>query len=92
MSGFIVECTRALKKWPLENRPSSTEKLYQSRKADGGNRYVTYAMGKIRMLQYFGIKPYVVFDGGLLPNKMGTERDRAQSVVMSLPCPQLTQV
>jgi exonuclease-1 len=33
-------------------------------------------MGKIRMLQYFGIKPYIVLDGGLLPNKMGTENDR----------------
>jgi len=35
-------------------------------------------MGKIRMLQHFGVKAYVVFDGGLLPSKMGTEDDRGQ--------------
>lgn len=33
-------------------------------------------MGKIRMLRHFGVEPYVVFDGGLLPSKMGTEDDR----------------
>ncbi|GAA5928369.1 uncharacterized protein JCM15063_003860 [Sporobolomyces koalae] len=39
-------------------------------------KYVNYAMNKIRMLRYFGVTPFVVFDGGLLPSKMGTEEDR----------------
>jgi hypothetical protein len=37
---------------------------------------VKYAMHRIRLLKHFGIVPYVVFDGGLLPSKMGTENDR----------------
>jgi exonuclease-1 len=28
------------------------------------------------MLKYYGVTPYIVFDGGLLPSKMGTEGDR----------------
>ena len=37
-------------------------------------------MHRVRMLKYHGIKPYIVFDGGDLPAKLGTEDDRAQSV------------
>jgi len=39
-------------------------------------RYVNYAMHRVRMLKYYGVIPYIVFDGGLLPSKMGTEGDR----------------
>ncbi|WFD23206.1 hypothetical protein MEQU1_001894 [Malassezia equina] len=39
-------------------------------------RYITYAMHRIRMLQHYGVKPYVVFDGGPLPSKAGTESER----------------
>ncbi|GAA6064700.1 hypothetical protein JCM10212_000117 [Sporobolomyces blumeae] len=39
-------------------------------------KYVNYAMHRVRMLKYYGVEPYVVFDGGLLPSKMGTEGDR----------------
>ena len=41
-------------------------------------RYVNYAMERIRMLRHFGIEPYVVFDGGPLPSKRGTEDERAK--------------
>ena len=37
---------------------------------------VKYAMHRIRLLKHYSITPYVVFDGGLLPSKMGTENDR----------------
>ncbi|KAI5302900.1 Rad2 nuclease [Ascosphaera pollenicola] len=40
-------------------------------------RYVDFAMNRIRMLLYFGIVPYVVFDGGNLPSKAATEEARA---------------
>lgn len=40
--------------------------------------YVTYALHRIRMLQHYGVRPYVVFDGGHLPSKQGTERERAE--------------
>ncbi|GAA5915634.1 uncharacterized protein JCM6883_000698 [Sporobolomyces salmoneus] len=39
-------------------------------------KYVNYAMHRVRMLKYYGVTPYIVFDGGLLPSKMGTEGDR----------------
>ncbi|KOS15099.1 exo1-exonuclease which interacts with msh2p [Malassezia pachydermatis] len=40
-------------------------------------RYITYAMHRIKMLQHYGVRPYVVFDGGHLPSKAGTEAERA---------------
>lgn len=45
-------------------------------RAPGSRRYVTYFMRKIEMFKFYGIKPYVVFDGGYLPSKAATEQDR----------------
>ncbi|KZS98264.1 PIN domain-like protein [Sistotremastrum niveocremeum HHB9708] len=39
-------------------------------------KYVDYAMHRVRMLRHFGIQPYLVFDGGPLPAKKGTEQER----------------
>ncbi|KAK9898654.1 hypothetical protein P389DRAFT_167192 [Cystobasidium minutum MCA 4210] len=39
-------------------------------------KYVKYALHKLHLLRHYGITPYVVFDGGLLPSKKGTEKDR----------------
>ncbi|KAK6498568.1 Rad2 nuclease, variant 2 [Arthrobotrys musiformis] len=39
-------------------------------------RYVDYAMHRVRMLQHYGVTPYLVFDGDYLPGKKGTEVDR----------------
>ncbi|EST05070.2 XPG N-terminal [Kalmanozyma brasiliensis GHG001] len=41
-------------------------------------RYIAHALSRIRMLQHFGVKPYLVFDGDKLPAKRGTEDDREQ--------------
>ncbi len=35
-------------------------------------------MNRVRMLIYFGVTPYLVFDGDNLPSKAGTESDRAK--------------
>lgn len=35
-------------------------------------------MHRVRMLIYFGVTPYLVFDGDNLPSKAGTESDRAK--------------
>lgn len=43
-------------------------------------RYVNYAMHRVRMLKHFGVTPVLVFDGGLLPSKMGTEDAREACV------------
>ncbi|KAJ6487742.1 exodeoxyribonuclease 1 [Mycena sanguinolenta] len=40
------------------------------------HKYVDYAMHRVRLLRYHKIEPYVVFDGGSLPAKKGTEVDR----------------
>ncbi|KAG6334716.1 hypothetical protein ID866_4376 [Astraeus odoratus] len=41
-------------------------------------KYVDYAMQRIRLLRHHKIQPYVVFDGGPLPAKRGTESERKQ--------------
>jgi exonuclease-1 len=48
--------------------------------ADHNSRYVDYAMHRVRMMQHHGITPYMVFDGGPLPAKRGTEKDREEWV------------
>ncbi|KAF9394944.1 Rad2 nuclease [Podila verticillata] len=40
------------------------------------DKYVKYFMRQIHMFNHFGVKPYVVFDGGYLPSKAATEVDR----------------
>ncbi|KAK5010781.1 hypothetical protein LTR28_007818, partial [Elasticomyces elasticus] len=40
-------------------------------------KFVDFAMGRVRMLIHFGVKPYLVFDGDYLPSKNSTERGRA---------------
>jgi len=35
-------------------------------------------MHRVRMLQYFGVTPYIIFDGDYLPSKAATEADRAK--------------
>ena len=42
------------------------------------HKYVDYAMHRVRLLRYYSIEPYIVFDGGPLPAKRGTELDRKQ--------------
>ncbi|KAF9269671.1 PIN domain-like protein [Marasmius fiardii PR-910] len=39
-------------------------------------KYVNYAMDRVRILRHHGIEPYIVFDGGPLQAKQGTESDR----------------
>ena len=51
-------------------------------------RYVNYSMHRVRMLKYFGVTPLIVFDGGLLPSKMGTEGDREKCASTSGLCSQ----
>ncbi|KAI9979674.1 hypothetical protein PInf_028174 [Phytophthora infestans] len=43
------------------------------------DKYVTYFMDRITALLHNGVTPYVVFDGGPLPMKKGTEEERRKS-------------
>ncbi|RKO86085.1 PIN domain-like protein, partial [Blyttiomyces helicus] len=40
------------------------------------DKYVNFCMRKVKLLQDNGIRPLMVFDGGPLPMKAGTERER----------------
>ncbi|KAI1438085.1 hypothetical protein GGR50DRAFT_641390 [Xylaria sp. CBS 124048] len=39
-------------------------------------KYVDFAMSRARMVRHFGVTPYFVFDGDLLPSKAATEASR----------------
>ncbi|KAK4242866.1 hypothetical protein C8A03DRAFT_28865 [Achaetomium macrosporum] len=41
-------------------------------------KYVDFAMHRVRMFKYFGVTPYLVFDGDFLPSKAKTEASRAK--------------
>ncbi|KAH9297919.1 hypothetical protein KI387_029601, partial [Taxus chinensis] len=38
--------------------------------------YLQYCMSRVNMLRYYSVIPVVVFDGGRLPSKAGTEEER----------------
>ncbi|CAA7388537.1 unnamed protein product [Spirodela intermedia] len=42
------------------------------------SRYVDYCMYRVNLLRHFGIKPILVFDGGLLPMKVDQEIKRSR--------------
>ncbi|KAJ5820102.1 hypothetical protein N7474_005693 [Penicillium riverlandense] len=39
-------------------------------------KHIDFVLNRVRMLLYFGVTPYLVFDGDNLPSKSGTEEDR----------------
>ncbi|KAJ5816488.1 XPG/RAD2 endonuclease [Penicillium robsamsonii] len=39
-------------------------------------KHIDFVLNRVRMLLFFGVKPYLVFDGDNLPSKAGTEQDR----------------
>ncbi|EUC65228.1 flap endonuclease-1 PIN domain protein [Rhizoctonia solani AG-3 Rhs1AP] len=47
-------------------------------------KYVDYVMHRVRMLRHHSITPYIVFDGGPLPAKRGTEKDREEKRAKNL--------
>lgn len=43
-------------------------------------RYIDYALKRIRLLRHYTVEPFLVFDGGSLPAKTGTEAERERCV------------
>ncbi|CAG8374053.1 unnamed protein product [Penicillium salamii] len=41
-------------------------------------KHLDFVLNRVRMLLFFGVKPYLVFDGDNLPSKAGTEQERAR--------------
>ncbi|BEI85260.1 hypothetical protein CcaverHIS002_0506610 [Cutaneotrichosporon cavernicola] len=62
--------------WLHKGAFGCAEDLVKGRKT---TKFVDYAMFRVRMLQHHKIRPFVVFDGGPLPAKRGTEDSRAKS-------------
>ncbi|KAL1700433.1 PIN domain-like protein [Schizophyllum commune] len=48
--------------------------------------YIDYFVHRVRMLRHNGVEPYIVFDGGPLPAKKGTENERRQKREESMAC------
>lgn len=42
-------------------------------------RHIDYCMHRVNLLRHYGVKPILVFDGGLLPMKIEQENKRARS-------------
>ncbi|KAL7416292.1 PIN domain-like protein [Mrakia frigida] len=61
--------------WLHKGAFSCAEELVRGKQSP---KLVNYCMHRVRLLKYHGVKPYIVFDGGDLPAKLGTEDDRAQ--------------
>ncbi|KAJ9308599.1 hypothetical protein DTO217A2_1841 [Paecilomyces variotii] len=40
------------------------------------SKHIDFVINRVRMLLYFGVTPYLVFDGDNLPSKSGTEAER----------------
>ncbi|KAK4172824.1 PIN domain-like protein [Triangularia setosa] len=47
-------------------------------------KYVDFAMHRVKMFKYFGVTPYLVFDGDFLPSKAKTESSREKRREQSL--------
>lgn len=43
-------------------------------------RHIEYCQRKIRMMRYYGVEPYLVFDGDNLPTKARVEKEREKCV------------
>ncbi|OJJ48662.1 hypothetical protein ASPZODRAFT_1652967 [Penicilliopsis zonata CBS 506.65] len=41
-------------------------------------KHIDFVLNRVRMLLYFGVRPYLIFDGDDLPSKAGTEAQRQQ--------------
>jgi exonuclease-1 len=79
MDGFIVEQFLVLWIWQWENqRESLVIPRYRNSAVLISHRFVDFAMHRVRMLQHFGVVPFLIFDGDYLPSKAATEADRAK--------------
>lgn len=79
MDGFTVGQRPVLWTWHWASRRESTD-LYKPQFFCLANRsrFVDFAMHRVRMLQHFGVIPYLIFDGDYLPSKASTEKDRSK--------------
>ncbi|RUS29376.1 PIN domain-like protein, partial [Jimgerdemannia flammicorona] len=76
-----LSCAREL----AQNKPT-TNKIIETLKVThilNCCRYVDYCMDYVRMLKYYNVTPFTVFDGGYLPAKANTEVERESIISFS---------
>ncbi|KAF8310925.1 PIN domain-like protein [Clavulina sp. PMI_390] len=59
--------------------PELVKGIPTTRQGTFNQQYVDYAMHRVRLLKHHNITPFIVFDGGPLPAKQGTESSRHKS-------------
>ncbi|KAG9448978.1 hypothetical protein H6P81_008943 [Aristolochia fimbriata] len=62
--------------WLHKGAYSCSMELYLDPSSDASSRYLRYFMHRINLLRHHGVIPVVVFDGGNIPSKSGTEAER----------------
>ncbi|CAK7350323.1 unnamed protein product [Dovyalis caffra] len=60
------------------------------------SRHIEYCMHRVNLLRHYGVKPILVFDGGLLPMKIEQENKRARcqlcSPILCILCLRFTEI
>lgn len=62
---------------------SCSMELYLNSEGEKKLQYINYFMHRINLLKHHKITPVVVFDGGSIPCKAGTENERYRHVLSS---------
>jgi exonuclease-1 len=77
MDGYIAELWLVLWNWQCASQPESRCALLGLyAPVLNISRFVEFSMHRVRMLQHFGVIPFLIFDGDYLPSKAATEADR----------------
>ena len=63
---------------PGSKSPNQLDFHLQNPSLTPRDRYVDFAMNRVRMVKHFGVTPYLVFDGDFLPSKAATEASRSK--------------
>lgn len=78
MGGFTAAPSPVQWSLPWESQRGSTCSDNSTRVVLTNSRFVDFAMHRVRMLQHYGVTPYIIFDGDYLPSKAATEADRSK--------------
>jgi hypothetical protein len=62
--------------WLHKGAYSCSMELCMNPKSAGARRYISYFMHHVNLLRHHKVVPVVVFDGGSMPCKAATDKDR----------------
>ncbi|CAM0910547.1 unnamed protein product [Alopecurus aequalis] len=70
--------------WLHKGAYSCSMELCMDPRSAGARRYISYFMHHVNLLRHHKVVPVVVFDGGSMPCKSGTDKDRHKKRELSL--------